>query len=1074
MVQKLILTIAAITVVSFCQAQWTGIHIGDQSTVAGNFSETDNQIEINSSGLDIWNTADDFFFVYQAVCGNFQITTKMESMENSGVWAKAGLMVRESLDPESVYGLIATFQPENNTGTCFQARTAEGTNSQSIGCASVNTNTWYRMTRTGNQITTEYSTNGTEWEQISSIEMDLSNMVLLGLAATSFDTGQTGNVVFSNTQLASSVAESMVFWEAESVHDDCCYAIGNDNYTSGGQFLQVNSNVNQNDTPQQGILSYSFNSCTTSDQKLWARVKGESDKENKFWYRINGEAWELFTLPSTSDGWSWVELSAPTYPVFSGENTLDMAYNTPGFSIDRFVMTDDLDFVPVGFGLSEIYGPEIYLSNDGDDNNQGDTPDQPWKTLDQLNSVMPGLLTGSTVYFRAGDVFEGEIDVTVSGSQNNPITFTSYGEGEKPVITGAKTITNWQQHDGQIYSVNWPHGTPAQLYVDTILVNIARYPDFEEGFLFNTSIQQDLNTGFQTGPLDYPQDVIEGSTVRFRSNAWTWEHRIVEEFADEAIVFNSPAQYEIKPNFGYYLDGKLAYLDAANEWVFDAATNKIYLWFPAGKNPDNATVYASVHNTGFELPANESHIVIENLHIDKHAVHAINIGSNASENITIQNNTISHVYKTAIKLNGSDLNVISNNMYDLVNNGIYGNNLDDINISHNDLNRVGLNFAYGETGQHNTCGIYLLDSRNALIAQNRLDSIGYGGILAYCDNSIIENNVVTYAGLTLNDVGALYCWGHNCKNSTWRNNIGMYTYGNRYGSDGINENTPSGMGFGLYLDNDSNHLIAENNTIAFNGSGMLANAGSNNISFIGNVSYKNNSNQLVYSNFAWLGDGPIHGMHAEENVLFASIVYNRVFSLNGTDVYEMGTVNGNYYMNPWDHEGLMTNNIDWATWIQNMDDYNSKLSFYVLDPEEEDPSELWVNDTSEEVTIELTGDYVDLDNIPVASFQLAPFSSKVVIRSIDFEPRTTTDITYTELTEINLYPNPASDFLRIDGLDAVDVISVECIDNQGKVVQTTNEKHFDGSIDLSQLPEGIFILKITTRKGFMTAKFIKE
>jgi regulation of enolase protein 1 (concanavalin A-like superfamily) len=1071
MTKKLIFLLIANCIAFFCHAQWTGLHIGNESSVTGSFTEAGNQMNIISSGVDIWNAADDFFFVYQVVCGDFQITTKMESMANSGTWAKAGLMVRESLLPGSAYGMITTFQPNNNTGTCFQARTATGANSQSFSCAGVNTNTWYRLTRNGNLIISEYSPNGSNWTQISSLEMDFSNMIFLGLAATSFNASETGNAVFSETSLTSSPTKSMVFWEAESVFNACCYHVQDDNFTSEGKYLKVKSDVSQSDTPQDGIIAYSFTSCVASNQKLWARVIGKETGENRFWYRVNNGVWQLFTLASGTDNWTWVPLSAETFLISSGENTLEIAYNTPGFSIDRFLITDDPEFVPVGFGLSEVYGPEIYLSNSGDDSNSGVSEDQPWKTIEKLNSVMAGLVPGTTVLFKAGDTFEGEIKVVVSGTSDNPVTFTSYEEGEKPVISGAKIVSGWQQHDGQIYSANWSHGKPAQLYVDSIMVHIARYPNYDEGFLFNTNTQSNSNTGFSTGQLNLPKEVVLGSTVRFRSNAWTWEHRTVAEYENGVVVFNNPAQYNIYANNGFYLDDKLPYLDTSNEWVFDAATGKIYLWFPEGKSPDNATVYASVFKTGFDLPGNQSNVTIENLHIDKHAVHAIKIGSNASQKITILNNTITHTYKTAINLKGSDLHVVSNTMHDLANNAIYGHNLDNVNISFNDIRRVGLNFAYGESGQHNTCGIYLLDSRNALISHNRLDSIGYGGILAYCDNSIIEKNVVTYAGLTLNDVGALYCWGNNCKNSTWRNNIGMYTYGNRNGTGGINENLPSSMGFGLYLDNNSSWLIAENNTIAYNGSGMHANAGSNNIWFINNISYKNNSNQLLYSNFAWLGDGPIHGMKSEQNILFASNIYNRVFLLKGTDTYNMGTVDKNYYMNPWDHEGLMTSNIEWTTWVENMNDHNSKLSFYTLGQNDEDPSELLVNKTAENVTLELTGGYVDINNDPVASVELAPFSSKVVIKDVGFNQRTTI-VSLIENADFHLYPNPALDYIYVKKLPH-NTISIECIDSQGKIILSLDGQDFNGIVDISNLRKGVYIIKVNTTSGFATSKFMK-
>ena len=75
-----------------------------------------------------------------------------------------------------------------------------------------------------------------------------------------------------------------------------------------------------------------------------------------------------------------------------------------------------------------ISGTSYYVSSDGDDKNDGKTPDTPWQTLAKVNSAT--LYSGDGVFFRRGDTFRGQI-VTKTG-----VTYSAYGEGAKPNIYG--------------------------------------------------------------------------------------------------------------------------------------------------------------------------------------------------------------------------------------------------------------------------------------------------------------------------------------------------------------------------------------------------------------------------------------------------------------------------------------------------------------------------------------------------------------------------------------------------------------------------------------------------------------
>jgi Right handed beta helix region len=66
-----------------------------------------------------------------------------------------------------------------------------------------------------------------------------------------------------------------------------------------------------------------------------------------------------------------------------------------------------------------------YVNAKGNDANQG-TQNKPFKTISKINSL--DLKPGDTVYFRAGQIFEGSLELrALSGTKNKPIVITAYG-----------------------------------------------------------------------------------------------------------------------------------------------------------------------------------------------------------------------------------------------------------------------------------------------------------------------------------------------------------------------------------------------------------------------------------------------------------------------------------------------------------------------------------------------------------------------------------------------------------------------------------------------------------------------
>ena len=77
----------------------------------------------------------------------------------------------------------------------------------------------------------------------------------------------------------------------------------------------------------------------------------------------------------------------------------------------------------------EVKGKVYYIANDGDDHNNGRSAKYPWKTL--ARSYQAGLQPGDVVLLKRGDLWREVLECA------NGVTYSAYGEGEKPRIYGS-------------------------------------------------------------------------------------------------------------------------------------------------------------------------------------------------------------------------------------------------------------------------------------------------------------------------------------------------------------------------------------------------------------------------------------------------------------------------------------------------------------------------------------------------------------------------------------------------------------------------------------------------------------
>ena len=180
-------------------AHWQSVDIGDVAT-AGSASFEDDVFTINGSGADIWFTADAFHFAYQPAEGDCEISAYVASVTPTAPDAKACVMIRETLDANSVFAM-ALVCPGPDKGTYFQSRPSTGSECDHTNLDhSKSAPVWLKLVREGNNFTAYFSEDGNEWKtegDPEEIEMPEDVLIGLGVCAHNND-GSLCETVFEN------------------------------------------------------------------------------------------------------------------------------------------------------------------------------------------------------------------------------------------------------------------------------------------------------------------------------------------------------------------------------------------------------------------------------------------------------------------------------------------------------------------------------------------------------------------------------------------------------------------------------------------------------------------------------------------------------------------------------------------------------------------------------------------------------------------------------------------------------------------------------------------------------------
>ena len=508
-----------------------------------------------------------------------------------------------------------------------------------------------------------------------------------------------------------------------------------------------------------------------------------------------------------------------------------------------------------------------YVATDGDDEWSGTTPaadddDGPFRTIERAQAaVRADLADGQsgtiTVRIAGGTYYLDEplhFDVTDSGQAGHEVVYTNY-EGQRPRVVAGRPVTEWSETADGYFETDLDR-TANTLYENGLRAQLARYPN--EGYLrVDEPGADDPVASFHPKEADLPviDDVDDLQVYIWPGGSdghWNWFSDVAEvteiNREDRLVTLADQDRYELGGGSRYAFQGHPDFLDEPGEFYLDRNNGRLR-YRPRSEPIDDRSIVVPTAEHAIVI-AGSSDDPVRNLRIEgldvegtdtARTVPAETAGAiqltNAEDisirrcrirhtglegialvdhcqRITIEANEIADTGHTGISLAGPTSRRYCNHSNRVVNNHIHDvgqliGHGHGISLSHSGNNVIANNRVHHSPRFGITVSSMPRPTTMAGMSHNNdtphvIDGIEVSphdvGLFQHTRNNLIEENDVSHCNLDSQDNGLIYT------NTGGRGNI---VRANRLHHSQV----LFSFGFGLYLDDTSDGVVATQNVI---------------------------------------------------------------------------------------------------------------------------------------------------------------------------------------------------------------------------------------------------------------------
>jgi hypothetical protein len=153
---------------------------------------------------NISGASDEFHFAYQQLNGAGTIIAKVEWVQDADDNAQAGLMIRDTLDPDSAHSaiLLETNDIAADADLLSRTRSAAGGGSTTTTVDEIMAPQWLRLQRdAGGMVRASHSADGATWTDLGTQIVTMNTPMFVGLVVASENGNVTCTAEFSNVQI---------------------------------------------------------------------------------------------------------------------------------------------------------------------------------------------------------------------------------------------------------------------------------------------------------------------------------------------------------------------------------------------------------------------------------------------------------------------------------------------------------------------------------------------------------------------------------------------------------------------------------------------------------------------------------------------------------------------------------------------------------------------------------------------------------------------------------------------------------------------------------------------------------